>query len=80
MQEFESRYRKEQMLSQKLMNKKECVFCRFVSAMFFGVLGGAQIARLQHTWKYYPRREKVFNILALTGVFALALLNLNAGY
>ncbi|TNV82222.1 hypothetical protein FGO68_gene9450 [Halteria grandinella] len=77
---FESQYRKERMLESKLDNEKQCYMCKGVSALMF--TGGAlfHAYRVQQLWKFYPFREKVFNLGAFFLLVGIAGLNMKAGY
>jgi hypothetical protein len=77
---FESQYRKERMIESKLNNERQCYMCKGVSALLF--TGGAlfHAYRVQSLWKFFPLREKVFNLGAFGLLVGIAALNVKAGY
>lgn len=54
--------------------------CKFVTGALFAAGGFFHAYRVKDLWKFYPAKEKLFNIVALGGIFALSALSFNAGY
>lgn len=79
-EEFESAYRKERLLENKLATEKQCVLCKVVSATLFLGAGLFHGYRMSTIWSLYPLREKVFNLAAVSFFGAVAASNLNAAY
>ena len=80
LEEFESQYRKEKLMQNKLTNDRQCALCKIVSGTLFGGFGLFHAYRVVKLWSYYPLREKVFNVVALGVIFMLSSLSYNAGY
>lgn len=78
-EEFESAYRKEKLLNNKILNDKQCVMCKGVSALLFAGAGAFHGVRVYQLWKFYPAREKVFNLVALGVLFGFSAANAFAG-
>ncbi len=77
-EEFESVYRKEQLMTNKIMNDRQCVLCKVVSGTLFAGFGLFHAYRVKSLWTFFPLREKVFNLFALGVVFLLSGLSFNA--
>lgn len=54
--------------------------CKLVSGTFFLIAGGLHGYRVSTIWKFYPMREKIFNIGAVGFLVAIAGLSYNAAY
>lgn len=80
LEEFESQYRKEQLLTNKITNDKQCVLCKAVSGTLFGGFAMFHAFRVKNLWSFYPAREKVFNLVALGLLLALSGASFNAAY
>jgi hypothetical protein len=79
-EEFESTYRRERLLENKLATEKQCVLCKVISAALFLGAGLFHGYRVSTIWSLYPFREKVFNLAAVGFFGTVALANLNAAY
>lgn len=79
-EEFESAYRKERLMENKLATEKQCVLCKVVSAALFLGAGLFHGYRVSTIWSLYPLREKAFNLAAVGFFGAVAVANLNAAY
>lgn len=80
LEEFESQYRKEKLLTNKIANDQQCVLCKLVSGTLFLGFGLFHAYRVKNLWSYYPGREKAFNLAALGVIFGLTALSYNAAY
>ncbi|CDW91506.1 UNKNOWN [Stylonychia lemnae] len=78
--EFESRYRQEKLLENKLLFDKECYMCKFVTGGLFTLIGSINGVRVASLWKFFPLKEKIFNVLAISFIYGLSYLSFNAGY
>lgn len=76
----ESIRRMEEMYNKSIVVEKQCIFCKFGAGLFFSGYGVFHGARFYSLWKYYPIREKLFNIFATGFVFSLAFANFYAAY
>lgn len=79
-EKFDSMYRKERLMSNKIIYQKQCVLCKCVSGTFFAALGAFQAWRTKSLWSFYPPKEKAFNVFGALLLFAIAGANFNAGY
>jgi hypothetical protein len=79
-EEYESNYRKERLLNNKVASDQQCVLCKVVSGCAFGAFALFHAYRVKNLWSFYPMKEKVFNIFGLFLIGGLAAANFNAGY
>jgi hypothetical protein len=68
------------MLTNKLLTDQQCVTCKVVSSLLFAGAGFFHGIRVNQLWRFYPLREKLFNVFALTFLFGVSLANANAAY
>ena len=70
--QFESMYRKEQMLNQRVTYEKQCGWCKVIGGILFGGLGAFHGFRVRMIWSQFPMKEKAFNVLAvgMLGLFS----------
>ncbi len=54
--------------------------CKVVSGFAFTGLGLFHAYRVKNLWKFYPLKEKVFNVFGIFILGAIAAANFNAGY
>jgi hypothetical protein len=54
--------------------------CKVVSGFAFSGLGLFHAFRVKNLWKFYPLKEKLFNIFGLALVGGIAVANFNAAY
>lgn len=80
MDQFESQYRKERLMNNKMRSEKECLYCKIGSGIFFFGFGLFHAFRISSIWKFYPRKEKLFNLAALGFLFTVSGANFNAAY
>lgn len=67
-------------MENKIASDKQCYLCKFVTGMLFAGGGLFHAYRVANLWRYYPMKEKAFNLFGLAGIFALSALSFNAGY
>eukprot|EP00347_Sterkiella_histriomuscorum_P015225 403357832 len=77
-EEFESKFRKEQMMRNKIETQKSCTTCKLVSGSLFLGAGALHGYRVSTIWSFYPLREKFFNIFAVGILLGIAGLNYKA--
>ena len=79
-EEFESNYRKERLLNNKVASDQQCVLCKVVSGTAFGAFALFHAYRVKNLWRFYPMKEKVFNVFGIFFLVGIAAANFNAGY
>lgn len=78
--ELDSLYRKERALNNKVLNDKQCLTCKIIGGVLFFGAGTIHAFRVLDLWPCYPRREKIFNILAVGFLYLISGANFNAAY
>ena len=67
-------------MKNKILTEKSCLSCKVISGLIFFAFGSFQVFRVKNLWRYYPRREKVFNIFAIGLIYTISAANFNAAY
>lgn len=63
-----------------MASDQQCVLCKVVSGCAFGAFALFHAYRVKNLWKFYPIKEKVFNVFGIFFLGAIAAANFNAGY
>jgi len=67
-------------MENKLLYDKQCFWCKFITGGLFVIGGTVHAARVASLWKFYPLKEKIFNVLAVGFIYGIGYLSFNAGY
>jgi hypothetical protein len=67
-------------MTNKIMTEKECVYCKVGSGLVFLGFSAFHGFRMYNIWKFYPMKDKVFNLFALGVLLMISGANFNAAY
>lgn len=77
---MESRRRKEQLMNNKIVYAKSCIGCKIGAGVLFAGFGGFHAYRVITAWKFFPVKDRLFNVFAVSCIFLLSAANFNAAY